>query len=153
MPRTKSLHNFVIKSPPQCPGLVSYVCRHVHPCMPMYTLMCTHPTPLVQPPEQKTCVLFALWRAEGTQPSPFLCKARSWWFTGKGHSVQSNEQEANFNQELQNDLGTEGKAPRWYPRPSRRHQDEIRERSCPPIPPRRCCQPRAAVPLHLISPR
>lgn len=30
---------------------------------------------------------------------------------GKGHSVQSNEQEANFNQELQNDLGTEGKVP------------------------------------------
>lgn len=34
---------------------------------------------------------------------------------GKGHSVQSNEQEANFNQDLQNDLGTEGKAPKETP--------------------------------------
>lgn len=74
MPRTKSLHNSVIKSPPQCPGLVSYMCKHVHPCMPIYTLMCTSPTLLVQLPEQKTCVLLALWRAEGTQPSPSCAK-------------------------------------------------------------------------------
>lgn len=31
---------------------------------------------------------------------------------GEGHSVQSNEQEANFNQEMQSDLGTEGNTPK-----------------------------------------
>ena len=40
----------------------------------------------------------SLWRAEGTQPSSSM-KGQVLEAHGKGHSVQSDEQEVNFNQE------------------------------------------------------
>lgn len=146
MPTGKSLHNPVSPSPPWSPGSVSYVCRHVHPCMPTYTLTCMHLVPS-SGLQNRTRVLFALWRAEGTQPHPCLRKARSWWFMGKGHSVQSSEQGTNFNQELQNDLGTEGKAPKETPPDGTLALlEDIRMRLgsslalLPPLPPGQCCQ-------------
>ena len=112
------------------------MCRHVRPC--------TSPLSGLQ---KRTSVLFALWRAEGTQPHPCLSKARSWWFMGKGHSVQSSEQGTNFNQELQNDLGTEGKAPKETPSDGTLAlPEDIRMRLgtslalLPPLPPRQRCQ-------------
>lgn len=114
--------------------------------MPTYTLTCMHLVPS-SGLQNRTRVLFALWRAEGTQPHPCLRKARSWWFMGKGHSVQSSEQGTNFNQELQNDLGTEGKAPKETPPDGTLALlEDIRMRLgsslalLPPLPPGQCCQ-------------
>lgn len=44
IPMMKSVRNSVITSPPGGPGLVSYVCRHVHPCTHTYTPSYTHLT-------------------------------------------------------------------------------------------------------------
>lgn len=85
--------------------------------MPTHARSCTRShahaalPPLAQSPERMTCILFALWRTEARSTAPVCArKARAWWFMGKGHSVQGDEQEAKFNKELQSDLGTGGKA-------------------------------------------
>ena len=82
---------------------------------------------------------------------------------GKGHSVQSNEQEANFNQEMQSDLGTEGNASKSPaekpPNGTLALLEDIRLRLgnsftlLSPHLPRPCCQLMEAGPLHLISPQ
>lgn len=135
--------------------------RRVHPCIHRYTLSCTQPTLLSSFLNGHTfCLLSEEQRA---QPSPYLCKARSWWFMGKGHSVQSNEKEANFNQEMQSNLGTEGNVPKSLAEMPPNGTFSLPEdtslrlgnpftllSSCLPRP---YCQFMEAAPLHLISPQ
>lgn len=79
---------------------------------------------------------------------------------GKGYSVQSNEQEANFNQEPQSDLGTEGKAPTEMPPDGTLAlPEDFRPRLGDPLAllarflPGDAFSPQAAVPVHLIRPQ
>lgn len=111
MPMMKSLLDSVIKSSPQVSWFAELCVQtcpptHVHVHAHMHTLLCP-PRPVSRADDMHSiCSL----ENRSTQHSPCARKARAWWFMGKGHSVQGDEQEAKFNKELQSDLGTGGKA-------------------------------------------
>ena len=131
----ESLHNSGIKSLSQVPwpgelrvqagppvrALVHPRVHTPHPSRPASGAEATYST--------------SLWRAEGSQARRSV-QAQVLVAHGKGRSVQSDAQEANFNQEPQSDLGPEGKPPAEVPPDSTLVLPEgLRPRLGTPCPP------------------
>lgn len=125
-------------------------------CSPMHAHVHTHMhTPQPSCPASRMenmCSICSLESREHTTQS-LSVQSHVLVVHGKGYSVQSNEQEANFNQEPQSDLGTEGKAPTEMPPDGTLALPEdfrprLGDPPCPPgpLPPRRCFQPTGGSP-------